>query len=410
MKVLWLSASPSMFETSKTFGWIASLENVVHQYLDKNVKLGIAFEAEGDRLRRTKKNKSVYYQIPKKYSLIDGIKRKFSAITYWRHLEPYYRRILDDFKPDIIHCFGSEWPFGNIVKITKIPVVIHIQGFLNTINLSEELAVSFWERIRINIFHPVKIAKSLIHMSFKKSTANDEQSIMKLNHYFMGRSEWDRYLVKYYSPGAKYYHVPEAIRPVIYNEKEKWKYHNRNKLRLLTISRADNIKGNGMILYTAKILKEVCRIEFEWRVTGEGESFSLFEKKTGIKAEDVGVCFIGMIDAESVVDELQKADFYIHPSMIENASNAVCEAQLIGCPVIAAYVGGLPSILKDKETGFLYPYNEAHTLAFKICDLMKEEKLLTKVSDNERKVSHERHSPERIAEILFATYKNIINN
>ena len=71
----------------------------------------------------------------------------------------------------------------------------------------------------------------------------------------MGRTEWDRNIVKYYSPGTKYYYAPEAICPLIYESAGSWLYRPQAKLRLLIVSRADTRKGNEIILRTAQLLK-----------------------------------------------------------------------------------------------------------------------------------------------------------
>lgn len=407
MRVLWLSVTPGMYDEKKTFGWIAALEDVVHKYLGDKVDLALAFEDDGEKFDRVEKNHTVYYMLPKKYSFIDSIKRKVSAKTYWKHLKKYITKVIRDFRPDIIHCFGSEWPIGNVAECTDVPVVVHIQGVLNVVNYCEEMAIGLHERIRLNRFRPDKIAKSLVHNRFKISSAADERHIFKINKYFMGRTDWDRRIVKYFSPGSTYFHVPEAIRPDIYNSDKHWSWHSNKKLRLLTVSQATYIKGNGIILQTAEILKKICGMDVEWHVTGRLDTFQMFENKTGIHMKDVGVKHIGMIDAQQVVDELLEADFYVHPSIIDNSPNSLCEAQLIGCPVIAANVGGIPQLVEEGKNGFLYPHNEPHTLAFKICELTKKKSLLEKISVNEIEVAHDRHNPQKVSEILYSTYLKI---
>ena len=46
-----------------------------------------------------------------------------------------------------------------------------------------------------------------------------------------------------------------------------------------------------------------------------------------------------MIDSEQVAQELSSSRVYIHPAIIDNSPNSLCEAQIVGCPVIAANVG-----------------------------------------------------------------------
>ena len=57
------------------------------------------------------------------------------------------------------------------------------------------------------------------------------------------------------------------------------------------------------------------------------------------------------------------ANLYVHPSHIENSSNSICEAMLLGMPIIATYAGGTPSILGDKNEGLLVQDGDPYALA-----------------------------------------------
>lgn len=86
------------------------------------------------------------------------------------------------------------------------------------------------------------------------------------------------------------------------------------------------------------------------------------------------------------------------------------KVQLIGTPIISTNAGGIPSLIEDGETGFLYPYSEPHALAFKIMNLAGNKEKLEKVSDNEYRVSHNRHNPENIARQIIQIYSQIIKD
>lgn len=237
-----------------------------------------------------------------------------------------------------------------------------------------------------------------------------ELRVMKANHYFMGRTEWDRKIVRFYAPGAKYYHVPEVLRDMIWKAAGTWRYHFQGRLRLLTVSSADYRKGNEIILRTALILQTVLGLDFEWRVAGSREFFPFFELRTQLKRQDLHITLLGNISVAQVRDELQEADFFIHPSIVDNSPHSVCEAQLVGCPVIASNVGGVPQLVEDGKTGFLYPYNEPHALAFLLGELYLDRKRLTELSERESAMALSRHDPKQAADILFDTYERIIED
>ena len=408
MRVLWLSVTPSLFDEQKIGGWIASLERIVDDYLSKEIMLGVAFEYHSPEFKIQKKG-TIYYPISPKYGMIDGIKNKYDADNRWKCIRPSLLRIVEDFQPDIIHCFGTEWTYGAIAKDVQIPVVIHMQGFLNIYLPSALMSLSYEEKIFNNHFNPITIAKFFISKKRIPSEMRFEQSIMSSNKYFMGRTDWDKEIVKYFSPGSRYYHCEEAIRPEIYYATEKWKFNEDAKKCFITITQANDLKGNEIILRTAKVLKELLGLNFEWRVAGRRESIYQYEKKTGIRHDDVNINLLGMISPDEIVQELANAHLYIHPAIIDNSPNSLCEAQLIGCPVIAANVGGIPQLVEDEKTGILYPYNDYHMLAFKIADVLDNPELLKRISSEEIKVSKIRHSPEQIASRLIEIYKDVID-
>lgn len=410
MRVLFLSVTPGLFNEEKIGGWIASLENIIHSFHKERIKLGLVFETRDSGLSRVEKNGTTYYPICVQLSIIQKIKSYSDAAIRWGFIKQHIIDAINDFQPDIIHCFGSEWPYAAVVDSIDVPLVVHMQGFLNIYDLSKDLAVSSSDKYRAYIFKPKQLLRSMTSSKNNKSCDSFERDLMKANHYFMGRTEWDRNIVKYYSPGSKYYHVPEAIRPDIYDAPKLWCYNRKSKIRLITITQAGYLKGNEIILRTAQVLKNLIGVDFEWRVAGRKDAFPLFEKKTRIKASDVNVELLGMIGPEQIVEELAEADFYIHPAIIDNSPNSLCEAQLVGCPVIAANVGGIPQLVEDGKTGFLYPYNEPHTLAFKICNMIDDAELLTAVSKAEIETSRKRHEPKTVADTVYMAYEAIITD
>lgn len=388
-------------------GWIGALEHIVREFCPK-IDLGIAFEYP-DIHFKVQKNGVTYFPINIKLKKADILKMKFNGNDNWYLKKPLLVKVIDDFKPDIIHCFGSEWNWGLIAEGTNIPIVLHMQGFVNiyidSVAKVSIKAPTMW----YNILHPRGVLQRKFLKYYDRKRKEIERKIMHSCHFFMGRTDWDKSIVKYFSPGAKYFYCPEAIRPAIYHSKEKWTYRKRNVIKIVTIASAGNLKGNGIILETAKILKQM-GVEFEWRVSGNKNIFASFEYNTGINAADVGVKLLGFIGVEQVNKELLEAEIFVLPSIMDNSPNSLCEAQLIGTPVITTYVGGIPQMVENNKTGILYPYNEPYALAFKILDLHNSPDKLIKLSENERQMAHQRHNPILLGQRLQEIYTNVVNN
>ena len=405
MRVLWIVMGCSLQDRENNPCLTSRYERAFTEYAP-DVKLGLAYANDGKHDDKIVQNGITYYAVHSDMSI--GISEE-----QWEQAKAELLRIIDDFKPDVIQCFGAEWPYGRIAEATPVPVIIHMMGFLNIYYMSLDMvhgrSCADKERLRTRIRRTLSgmIKGTGPYVRPEVPRAEEERRVMAVNRYFHGRTEWDRNIVKYYSPGSEYFHVAELAKPSVYAAAGTWDPCRDGKLRLFTCSSGDDRKGNGIILQTAKILKELMNIDFVWKVAGNREYFSMYEKRTGIRSEDVNVEPIGNVDDPEIIEELSKADFFIHPSIMDNSPHALCEAQLIGCPVIASNVGGIPQLVSDGETGWLYPYNEPHTLAFLIGNLREDKALLEAVSKRETETALKRHDPKTITGELINVYERI---
>ena len=96
------------------------------------------------------------------------------------------------------------------------------------------------------------------------------------------------------------------------------------------------------------------------------------------------------------------------PSAIENSPNSLCEAQILGIPVVASYCGGTPSLVKEGETGYMYRYEETEMLAQLVVRLFGESDF-RELSKRERDLALVRHDKLINAHRLVEIYKNITN-
>ena len=163
-----------------------------------------------------------------------------------------------------------------------------------------------------------------------------------------------------------------------------------------------------MILKTANLLSRFTDVDFEWQVYGIPE-MRFYEHKYGIVAEKVHVKVMGTASAEELVKALCHSSCYVHSSYIDNSPNSICEAQILGVPVLATHVGGISSLVKDGESGVLFPANDPYTLASLIKQVSHDRNLAETLSKGARKQALLRHDPERIKQTLIQIYKQIIH-
>ena len=70
-----------------------------------------------------------------------------------------------------------------------------------------------------------------------------------------------------------------------------------------------------------------------------------------------------------MVSEYLNCNVFVCPSSIENSPNSIGEAQLLGVPIIASKVGGVPSIIDSSP---MYEYDDVDALASNICRIFRE--------------------------------------
>ena len=97
---------------------------------------------------------------------------------------------------------------------------------------------------------------------------------------------------------------------------------------------------------------------------------------------------------------------FVSPSAIENSPNSLCEAQLLGMPSLASYVGGTPTIAADGLSTELYRYEEFEMLASKVIYLFEHGPDYERL-EKARELALVRHNPENNYRQLLEIYREI---
>ena len=158
-----------------------------------------------------------------------------------------------------------------------------------------------------------------------------------------------------------------------------------------------------------KVLKENVSFDFVWEVYGIND-MSVWEKLAHVKHDDVNISIKGVINATQLIDVVCSADVYVHPSYIENSPNTVCEAQLLGAPVIVTDVGGTSTLVKHEETGIVVPANDPYLMAAEVSNLILDQKKASLLGKNARKVALGRHQPSIIVEDLIGVFNKLVKD
>ena len=386
--------------------WILTL----CEHLSKSKKHKIAIAYPSSKLNKYIRNGITYYPIPAHKTFIDKLKEvilnKPKFVTNIAAVD----FIVQDFNPSIIQLFGLETEFSQILyHVNTVPIVVHLQGICEPI-------IDRWFPVGINKAwvkkqYPLKNQIMRINTTDKYYRTRQIEKIEKKSYshyrYYFGRTKWDKALCLQFSRNAKYYSCNEILRDVFYST--EWKKPNNTRI-IVSISNGEIYKGFDVILRTAKCLKEN-GVEFQWKVIGIEKNdpiLKIIEKHYRLCFNDYHVEFYGKRNADEIVEILQNASVFVHPTHVDNSPNSLCEAMIMGVPCVATYVGGIPSLITDGKDGFLFPEGDYLFLTSILEMLLSSEMLQMDISVNARKHSLIRHNPEAIVDNLIENYKNII--
>lgn len=415
MKVLWLTNTPVGFSDNlnikkKSGGWMASLEAYFRQ--DKDFDLAVCFFHSGLKQFKMTYNEITYYPIDLKGSstFTNKLKSKLFNILDDTNKKDVLKAIVD-FKPDIIQLFGTESGLGEVLSEVNIPYIIHVQGFINPCLAAWfPKGISQLDLFLNSPFQNIMLKKGFLgeYYLFRKK-AEREISIIRSAHYFFGRTDWDKMMIRIYNNEAEYYHCDEILRESFL--KASWKANFTDTLHIATTINPNVYKGLDVVMDTAKLLRQTTSLNFVWSIIGIEENNQLVKVIEKIKREkfrNVNVHFEGYKNAHELVLKLLASDIFVHPSHIDNSPNSVCEAMMLGMPVIAGRVGGLPSLIEHRFNGLMYNSHDPFELVGLLIEASNNITVMERLGTNARLTAKKRHEPLTIMDGIKQTYLNII--
>ncbi len=414
IKVLWFSLGPSLAASYLKVNpignsWVPSLEAKIKE--NNNITLAVAFKHGKGGVDKFFHNRTTYYAIPDNASRLKKLVNRHLHNLNSEELLKSCLEIIQDFKPDIINIFGTEEGYGLISNKITIPVVIHLQGILTVYEKKWFVAnVSKWDLIAHSSIRSLLNGYSLIHNYYLFKTARRrEQQIFKTGNYFTGRTDWDKRITSVLAPNSKYYHCEEMLRPEFYSS--MWSKQPQGEKIIISTIQANIYKGLETILESAILIKKLGKFDFKWLIVGISDDsiiIKIFEKKVGKKFKEFNIVFLGKVGAEELVDFELTADIFIHPSHIDNSPNSICEAMILGLPVIATYTGGTGSLLSDKKEGILIQDGDPHAMVGAILELVENPRYAAELGQNARQRALKRSDPTSIGNNIIHTYNDII--
>lgn len=409
MKVLWLCnlMLPIISihlgkKVSPVGGWLTGLSNDL--LLQDDIELVVCFPNLNDNISGHV-NKLKYYG--------------FSNINN----EADFTEIINSENPDIVHIFGTEYSHTldmvNACEKMDIidKVVINIQGLVSVIgkHYFADLPSSVVNGYTLRDFLRQDNIRQQRN-AFLKRGESELVALEKVKH-IIGRTDWDKACTSQINPTAKYHFCNETLRDEFY--KHSWDIDNCEKYSIFLSQGYYPIKGlHYMLEAIPKILEKFPKTHIY--ITGlsplnlKGKdklrqgSYSKYLAKL-IKKYNLEnkITFLGSLNEKDMCERYLKSHIFVSASTVENESNSISEAKILGLPVVASFAGGVTNRIEDKVDGFFYQHSAPYMLAHYICEIFNDDSLALKFSKNAQKNANIMHNRKINSETMINIYNNI---
>jgi 1,2-diacylglycerol 3-alpha-glucosyltransferase len=274
------------------------------------------------------------------------------------------KKIIENFKPDIIHVqdhFPLSKAVVNLNKKLKIPI-LGSNHFM-----PENFTFLFSNKYLKNRF------ESYLWNSFSK--VFNQMNIVTTPTETGARLIRPRLKVKAIA-------ISSGINFNVFNphgniEEVKKKYNLPQKPILLYVGRLDPEKHIEEILKAVAVA--VSNIDFCFVVVGKGTSKTSLEKLSNQLNIAAKTIFAGFVPDEELPFFYKLSRCFVIASIAELLSLGVLQAMASGLPVIAVNAGALPELVKNKINGYLYEEGNVQALSKHIEDIMTRDDLYEKM-------------------------------
>ena len=413
MKILWIvnmllpdAAAHLQVSTSASGSWMVDASRLLSR--TPGVQLAVAC-VYGNAFQKLEIGGITYYLLP-------GSGK--NMLFYTKGYEKLWQEINEDFHPQLVHIHGTEYSHGLAFQraCPQVKTLVSLQGLLTRICQEDLAGISPLTFLRYRTLGETLHFNGPVerHLLNRKN-AKYEQEMLQRASYINGINTWDISIAKSINPKAEVFQTEYILRKEMY-ESKKWDISNIQRHTIFTNPGGDPLKGLHQLIKAAALLKEkypdICIAVPGMGAEGKlvvRESYSKYLAQLMKKLNmENHVTFLGRQTASQMCENMRRANAVVVPSAIEGTSLILREAMFLGCPVIAAFRGGMADFVSDKQDGFLYYFPEAAYLAARLDQLFTNDGLCEQFCQNAIKKAEAAHDREKNQTALLDMYRQIL--
>lgn len=294
----------------------------------------------------------------------------FRVLSMVRHLKKI--------SPDLVHCEGS-------LDIALAGIWSHYPG-LFTVHGVRRQEAKFrygWERL-------ASIVDAFI-----------EPYIYSRFNNFICVSD---YIKRIISKNKQTFSIPNAVRSAFFSIA---RHYSPEKPLLLFVGNLSPLKGPENLITAHNILRRQFP-NLQTVFCGLFETPSYQKHLQTLSGE--GIKFAGLVNEVGLKHWLSIATVLVLPSRQENAPIVISEAMAAGVPVVATHVGGIPEMVEDGKTGFIFIPGDVDALSMYLERLLKFPLLAEQLGAQGKILALNRYHPDQVARQTVDVYRKLLSN
>lgn len=179
-------------------------------------------------------------------------------------------------------------------------------------------------------------------------------------------------------------------------------------LKLIMVSRLHEGKGHDVLIDALHELKRRGRA-VTLSIIGAGETRAAIEQQISRLGLESSVQLLQQVPHSSVPQLLKEAHVIVLPSWMEGETFPLClmEGMMMGLPAIGARWHGIPSIIKEGETGFLVTPQSSSELAGAIEKFVTDPQIYQTMSDKARQRAQSLYTAKTVANTYYSLYRGL---
>lgn len=387
-------------------GWLSAMTQRLAEV--PGVELGVAMRSPVDCVQSVAVGGIRYYALPQVGK--GGLDARAEDCA----------RILDDFRPDLLHAEGSEMAYTRrMMHAWEGPRLLSLQGVMNGIERFELGALRPAHMLASCRTQQMLSALAMLankRFRFDPRLRGERESIAMADH-IMGRTPWDRAQAWAINPKASYHHCSRTLREPFYQR--RWIAAECVRHTIFAGNAAAPRKGVHFLLEAfVHLHREYPGARLVIAGPHPLAQRSRIKRWLGYPAflmdriAQLGlgrhVEFTGLLDAKAMAERMARSHVFAMTSLIENSPNSLGEAMMLGMPCVSAFVGGAPGMARDEVEALFYRAEDPVSLAWQIKRLFDSDALCARLGETAHARAQETHDPEANLRDLLKAYREIL--